>query len=145
MKEREDIISSIQKNLWEIQGVKLVERNLREMAILKQFPSIFLIDRGDDVEAPMTRPVPEYRRVWSLCIASIIQGTSDEAAIQELAEFQKNVKLAVYKTNKTVGRLHKGFITETSIEPVAFLSIGNCVVAQGINFEIHYVESLSSR
>jgi hypothetical protein len=142
--EREDIINSIQKNLWDVDGVALVERNLRQLANPSEFPAIFIIDLGDEVEVPTSRPIPEYKRIWEIMIVSILQGTSEETAINELATFQTGVKAAMYRTSKTVGRQYKGFITEGDIEPIAFLNIGNNVVAQGLHFEIHYVSSLAN-
>ena len=143
MIEREDIISSIQKSLWDIDGIALVERNLRQLANPGEFPAVFIVDLGDEVDAPTARPTIEYKRAWTIAIVSIIQGSSEEAAIKELATFQDQVRKAVFSNNKTVGRDYKGFISEGHIEPIAFLNIGNKVVAQGMQFEIRYVSSLA--
>ena len=144
MIEREDIINSIQKNLWEVEGIALVERNLRQLPTVAVFPAVFIMDLGDEVDTPLARPVPEYKRRWRICLVSLVQGTTEEAAIKELAAFQMDVKWAVYATGKMVGSKYRGYITERTIEPLEFLSIGNNVVAQGIVFEIFYVQSQSN-
>jgi hypothetical protein len=140
MKERENIILTLQSNLWKTcTGVKLVARNLRMLINLQHFPAVFIRDLGDDVIKPLSRP-REYERAWTISLISIVQGTTEDSAPQQLATFQELVINAVHKTGLYIGTTYKGYVKPVHIEPLSFPTIGNMTVSQAMQFEIFYIE-----
>ncbi|MFH0821514.1 MAG: hypothetical protein V2B18_02095 [Pseudomonadota bacterium] len=143
MTERESIIAALQGNLWNVPGIRLVERNLHRTASVDDYPAVFVIDEGDDVTSSTSRY--EYRRAWRISLAVFIGGSSDNAAVKELSEFVRLVKSAMYATGKVVAGVHRGIVNEIRIGPVEFPAQGDHVVGQKIMFEIVYVETIPGR
>lgn len=142
MIERESILNDIVIRLQDIDAVKLVTRNFRKTASLAEFPSIFIVDLGDTVDESSSRNSVNNKRRFKIGIVSIIQGSSEESAPQEIASFQSQVKKKIYQNNMTVGTTYRGSIHETDTSVLTFPPIGNNTVAQAIEFEILYAEDI---
>lgn len=137
---RETIMAGLMDELWKIEGVTLVDRNLRRMAALSQFPAIFVVDLGDEVVRRVRARPPEYERKWTLGVASIVQGTTEDSAASELDTHQVLVKIAMYAAGDAI----RVGINELLTEQVTYPDLGNNVVAQGIQFEVVYVDRVDS-
>ena len=148
MVEREHIIQFITERLWELENshnIQVVSRDLRAIPNLStsDLPALFLVDLGDDVEKDSGIPTPNYQRAWRIGIITVIQGTSEDEAPHELAVLQKAIKDVLYADNRQVGTTYKGRIREKGLSELYFPESGNAVVAQGMEFEILYVEDVS--
>jgi hypothetical protein len=137
---RETIAAGLLSALWGIDGVAIVTRNLRRMFTIDQFPAIFIADLGDNVVRHLRSDPPENERSWTIGVASILQATSEESAPDEMDAHQDMVKAALYSACR---ELRVG-IRETQTEPLSFPDIGNNVVAQGVQFDIAYVDRVET-
>lgn len=142
MIEREDILNDMVTRLHEIPGVRLVTRNFRKAGTLNEFPSVFVVDLGDSVDEFSSRNAVNNKKRMRVGIVSIIQGSTEESAPQEMSAFQGQVQKQIYQYNQTIGTTYKGSIHETNTSALVFPPIGNKVVAQAIEFEIMFVEDI---
>ena len=143
MTPREDFIMDLQKRFVAM-GVKFVTRNLRLVGGIRDFPTIFLVDLGDEVESSRGAPQPTYQRRWNLTILAAIMGSNEDKAPAEMSVFMDSLRSALYARGDKVGITARGRLEETSRTQLIFPQTGNSVVAQGIQIAIEYIDQTVS-
>jgi|GEM_PF-5811802 len=141
MIEREDIIEALIARLATHSAEPMVSRDWRKRATLEYFPTIFIVERKDDVVR--TENKLRAQREWIVSLVSIIAGSTGEAASAELSTFQRElIKLVFTNQSRTIGN-YGGMIRIVAYSQVVFPPIGNNTVAQEIVFRVNYIEDSS--
>lgn len=146
MIEKDHILGYLETQLATIEGVQFVSRNAWKDVTGKagECPAVFLMDLGDEPldESAMTGN-PSIKKLMHVGILSIVKGTTEAAAPEELLEFQKLMKQAIYANGRKVGTTYKGTMFEVRTSPVYFHKSGNKIVFQRIDYQILYTEDIN--
>lgn len=142
--EREHILQYIRAILRERLGPSvLVTRNTRKAATIKELPSVFIVDNGDDVLQADSGPVAKRR--MRIDIESVYQGSTEERAPEEIAQFQLQIRRALYgeDCSRVVGTTYTGSIYETETSGLEVpQTMGPRTAAQRISFDVVYLEDI---
>jgi hypothetical protein len=142
--EREHILQYIRTVLKERLGPSVVvTRNIRKAATIKELPSVFIIDNGDDVLEADSGPVAKRR--MRIDIESVFRGATEEKVPEEIAQFQLQIRRALYgdDCNRLVGTTYTGSIYETGMSGVELpQNMGPRTAAQRISFDVFYLEDI---
>lgn len=142
--EREHILQYIRTVLKERLGAPVVvTRNLRKAATIKELPAVFVVDNGDDVLEADAGPIAKRR--MRIDIESVFQGSTEEKAPEEFAQFQLEIRRALYgeECKRIVGTTYTGSIYETGMSGIELpKTMGPRAAAQRISFDVLYLEDV---
>ena len=144
MVEREHILEYLRSTLKESLGASVtVTRNLRKAASVTNVPAVFLVDGGDEVMERASGPISKKR--MHLGISTFFQGSTEENAAAELAEFEKEILKALYgeQITRNVGTTYVGSLYQTKLSELSFPEdTSPRVVNRKMSFEILFVEDI---
>lgn len=139
--EKENALTALGDRIAGMAAAPMVTRDLSKRATLSQFPAVFIVEGDDEIVESHKRPDGIiHTRHFTVASVAFIEGTTGELAPVELSTFQDALRLATYADqNRKLGDYGAG-IYEQSASHVAFLKIGNNVVAQATIWKIVYKE-----
>jgi hypothetical protein len=137
--EKEDIVLDLITRLWTHPDNPIVTEDWSKAATLEHFPTVFVIERDDEVVnlAGLT-----YGRECYVSTVSFVEGHSSESAPAHLRAFQKQLRQTVYKDRlRKIGQ-YGGGIREFKASQILHPPMGNNIVAQEIIWRIIYKEDV---
>lgn len=144
MIEREHILQDIEEVLGTVEGVVLATRDLSTAARVSDFPTLFLVDLGGEVEGVRGGQKPCYQDRLNIRVVAIIRGTTTQKTPEEMSAFWGKVERQLYARGRVVGTLYKGQLIRTKIHPLLFpRDGGNRIATQAIDYDVIYVEDVS--
>ncbi len=122
----------------------IVTRDINKVANLEFFPTVFVVERQDDVIKTSGAQTPVNSRRLFVSVVSFIEGTSGEAAPAELTTFQRSLRRVIYssETPPSIGD-YGAYFQEHAASQVVYPPLGNNVIAQEIVLKIIYKEQVA--